>query len=108
MAGKTRTNAGFDLWGYNIDSVVSYWCLTVAIVYLSIPCMLFTSALITYTLSNMEAVKATIFGNLSLLIAIFAAIIVRDEPFFMYQFICTALILIGVIGTNVSEMKSKN
>jgi len=80
----------------------------VAIVYLGIPCMLFTSALITYTLSHMEAVKATIFGNLSLLIAIFAGIIVRGEPFFMYHFICTALILIGVIGTNIPSMKRKN
>ncbi|MGI6734202.1 MAG: DMT family transporter [Anaerovoracaceae bacterium] len=79
----------------------------IAIVYLGIPCMLFTSTLITYALSHIEAVKGTIFGNLSLLIAIIAGIIIRNEPFMSYHFICSALIVIGVIGTNIDFNKTR-
>ena len=78
---------------------------TIAIIYLGIPCMLLTSTLITYALSHIEAVKGTIFGNPSLLIAIIAGILVRNEPFMLYHFICTALIVIGVIGTNIDFKK---
>ena len=77
---------------------------TTAIIYLGIPCMLLTSSLITYALSHMEAVKGTVFGNLSLLIAIIAGIIVRNEPFLIYHFICSVLIIAGVIGTNIPKM----
>lgn len=84
----------------------------IAIVYLGIPCMLFTASLITYALAHLEAAKATIFGNLSLLIGIVAGILVRGEPFFVYHFICAALIVVGVIGTNwvgqeTSRLKTK-
>ena len=79
----------------------------IAIIYLGIPCMLLTSTLITYALSHMEAVKGTVVGNLSLLIAIIAGIIIRNEPFLVYHFICSALIIIGVIGTNIPKMKMK-
>ena len=40
-------------------------------------------------------------------IAIIAGIIIRNEPFMMYHLICTALIVIGVIGTNINFSKAK-
>ncbi len=79
----------------------------VAIIYLGIPCMLFTSALITYALSRIEAVKGTIFGNLSLVIAVLAGMLLKGEPFFIYHFISTFLIVIGVIGTNIFSIKKE-
>ncbi len=79
---------------------------TLAILYLGIPCMLFTSTLITYALSRIEAVKGTIFGNLSLVIAVLAGMLLRGEPFFLYHFISTFLIIAGVIGTNIFTEKT--
>lgn len=72
----------------------------IAIVYLGIPCVLFTSSLMSYALARLEAIKGTIFANLSRVIGIIAGIIIRGEPFFLYHFIGAALIVIGVIGTN--------
>ena len=69
--------------------------------------MLFSSTLITYALAHIEAVKGTIFGNLSLLIAIIAGILIRSEPFMLYHFICSAFIVIGVIGTNLNIRVNK-
>ncbi len=76
-----------------------------AVLYLGIPCMLLTSSLITYALSHLEAVKGTVFGNLSLLISIIAGIAIRQEPFMIYHLVCTILIVMGVIGTNIPGMK---
>lgn len=79
-----------------------------AILYLGIPCMLFTSSLITYALSHIEAVKVTLIGNFSLVIAVIAGMIIRNEPFLLYHFICTFIIIAGVVGTNISSMKNNN
>lgn len=68
--------------------------------YLGIGCILFTSQLISYMLSKLPAVNATIFGNVSTAISIVAGIVLLNEPFYSYHFICTGLIIIGVIGVS--------
>ncbi|HVI39478.1 MAG TPA: DMT family transporter [Anaerovoracaceae bacterium] len=78
-----------------------------ATAYLGIPSTLISAMLMAYMLANMEAVKATIFGNLSTAISIVAGVIVLKEPLELYHIICTILIIIGVIGLSMPSMAKK-
>ena len=68
--------------------------------YLGIGCILLSSQLISYMLSRLPAVNATIFGNVGTAISIVAGIVILDEPFYMYHLVCTILIIIGAIGVS--------
>jgi drug/metabolite transporter (DMT)-like permease len=74
----------------------------VATAFLGIPSTLFTALLMAYMLIYLPTVKAAVFGNLSTAISILVGVIVLREPFTGYQMICTALIIVGVIGTSVT------
>lgn len=74
----------------------------IATAFLGIPSTLISSLLIAYMLANMEAVKATIFGNLSTAISIVVGVLVLGEPLYNYDIVCTILIIFGVIGTSVT------
>jgi len=76
-----------------------------ATAYLGIFCTLLTAFLISYMLANLEAVKATIFGNLSTAISLVAGAIVLSEPLEWYHVFCTGLIIAGVVGVSLSGMK---
>lgn len=69
----------------------------IATAYLGIGCILFTVLIMSYILSKMEAVKATIFGNVSTAISIVAGVLVLGESLSWYHIMCTALIIAGVI-----------
>lgn len=77
----------------------------IAMAYLGIGCILISAHLMSYMLSKMEAVKATIFGNLSTAISIVAGVVVLGEPLYAYHIICTVLIIGGVIGLSLSGGK---
>jgi drug/metabolite transporter (DMT)-like permease len=80
----------------------------ISAIYLGVACTFITSLLISYMLANMEAYKATLFGNVSTAIAIIAGVFIAKEPFFAYHLVGTSLIIIGVIGTTFySNMKVK-
>ncbi len=73
----------------------------IAAAYLGIGCILFTSQLISYMLSKMPAINATIFGNVATAISIIAGVFILNEGFHIYHFICAVLIIVGVIGVSV-------
>ncbi len=79
--------------------------------YLGIGCILLSAHLMSYMLSKMEAVKGTIFGNVSTAISIVAGVVILGEPLMWYHVVCTALIIVGVVGLSVSggsrEKKTK-
>ncbi len=75
--------------------------------YLGIFCTLFTAFLVSYMLANMEAVKATMFGNLSTAISLIAGILILGEKLEIYHIICTVLIIFGVAGVSFFGKKSK-
>lgn len=77
----------------------------IASAYLGIFCTLITAFLISYMLANMEAVKATIFGNLSTAISLIAGVILLNEPLEPYHILCTTLIILGVVGVSVFGKK---
>jgi drug/metabolite transporter (DMT)-like permease len=78
-----------------------------ATLYLGIPSTLISAMLMAYMLAHMEAVKATIFGNLSTAISIVAGVIVLGEPLEFYHILCTVLIIIGVVGLSMPSMAKK-
>ncbi|MDD3170127.1 MAG: DMT family transporter [Eubacteriales bacterium] len=78
-----------------------------ATAYLGIPSTLISALIMAYILAHMEAVKATIFGNLSTAISIVAGVIVLGEPLAPYHIICTILIIVGVIGLSMPSMAKK-
>lgn len=83
-------------------ALASNWRFMIATAFLGIPSTLVSSLLMAFMLANMEAVKATIFGNMSTAISIVAGVVFLHEPLFAYHIICTGLIIIGVIGTSLS------
>ncbi len=91
-----------DLMGYFRPIGGVHFILATA--YLGIPSTLISSLLMAFMLANMEAVKATIFGNLSTAISIVAGVIILGEPLAPYHLICTILIIAGVIGLSLPSM----
>ncbi len=84
---------------------MSDWKFAVSVIYLGVTCTFITSLLMCYMLAHMEAVKATLFGNLSTAISIVAGVLIFGEPLTIYHIICTMLIITGVIGTSTAGRK---
>ncbi len=78
----------------------------VAAGYLGVGCILLSAFLSSYVLSKLEAVKGTIFGNVSTAISIVVGVIVLGETLMWYHVLCTLLIIAGVIGLSVSGSKN--
>ena len=74
----------------------------IATAYLGIACIAMTTWLISYMMKHMEAVRATIFGNLSTAISIIAGVVILSEPMPIYHIVCTVVIVMGVIGVSKS------
>lgn len=83
---------------------LSHMNFVIATAYLGIPSTLISALIMAYILAHMEAVKATIFGNLSTAISIVAGVIVLGEPLQLYHIACTILIIAGVIGLSMPSM----
>jgi drug/metabolite transporter (DMT)-like permease len=104
-------NLATVLFGLAEGTLVDYFAplaypeFVLATVFLGIPSTLISSLLMAYMLANIEAVKATIFGNLSTAISIFVGVIVLKETLYAYNVVCTLLIIIGVIGTSITGWK---
>ncbi|RIX48654.1 DMT family transporter [Paenibacillus nanensis] len=77
-----------------------------SIVYLGIPASLVTAFTSSYALSKLEASRISVFSNLSTVISIAAGAFILGETVTVYHLIGCALIIAGVIGTNVKQ-KSK-
>lgn len=71
-----------------------------SISYLGVLSSLVAFFLINFTLSRIEASKASIFTNLSTIVSIIAGVIILHENFKLYHLIGSVLILLGVWGTN--------
>ena len=76
--------------------------------YLGIGCILLSAHLMSYMLSKMEAVKGTIFGNVSTAISIVAGVVILGEPLMWYHIVCTILIIAGVVGLSLSGSGGKS
>ena len=91
----------------NYFEPLSHMNFVLATAYLGIPSTLVSALIMAYMLAHMEAVKATIFGNLSTAVSIVAGVIVLREPLQLYHVVCTILIITGVIGLSLPSMAVK-
>lgn len=71
-----------------------------SILYLGILSSIVAYFLANFTLSKMEASKSAIFANISTIVSIIAGVIFLKENFHLYHTIGSAMILVGVWGTN--------
>lgn len=101
------------VWGLKTGSLEGYFAplfhleFFIAITYLAVLSTFLSNLIMSYMLANMEAMKATLFGNLSTAISILAGAVFLSEPLLYYHIICTALIIISVIGVSLPSMQSK-
>lgn len=90
------------------DSITDYFAplttpqVFVSAGYLGIGCILLSAHLTTYMLGRLEAVKGTIFGNVSTAISIVVGVIVLGESLMWYHILCTICIIAGVVGLSRS------
>ncbi len=80
----------------------------IAILYLGLLSSLGTSLLTIKTVSLLGAAKVGVFANLGTIITLTAGVLFLDEVLTVYHFIGSALVLAGVVGTNLSRHKDKN
>ena len=72
----------------------------ISVLYLGILSSIVAYLLINFTLSKIEASNTSVFANLSTIVSVVAGVVILKETFHIYDFIGSALILIGVWGTN--------
>ncbi|MMZ63912.1 EamA-like transporter family protein [compost metagenome] len=72
-----------------------------AILYLGVLSTLVTALSSNYALSRIEASKMSVFSNLSTIVSIAAGALLLGEEIRMYHIVGAALIIVGVIGTNL-------
>jgi Permeases of the drug/metabolite transporter (DMT) superfamily len=103
-------NLATIVFGWKNGSLSSYFeplthmSFVVAAAYLGVLSTLVSALFMAYMLAHMEAVKATVFGNLSTAISIVAGVVVLGEPLQLYHIVCTILIIAGVIGLSLPSM----
>jgi drug/metabolite transporter (DMT)-like permease len=71
-----------------------------SLMYLGILSSIIAFLFINYSLSKLEASKSAILGNFSTIVSIIAGVVFLKEDFRLFHLIGSALILIGVWGTN--------
>jgi drug/metabolite transporter (DMT)-like permease len=72
----------------------------IPVLYLGILSSVAAYLLINYTLSKIDASNTSVFANISTIVSVVAGVLILKEAFHFYDFIGSALILIGVWGTN--------
>lgn len=107
LMGFVVFNAAYIVRGISQGTLNQYFDLITnvkfefAVFYLGTACILLSSQLMAYVLRYLEAVKGTIFGNVSTAISIIAGVVVLGEPLKAYHIICAALIVVGVLGISL-------
>jgi len=76
-----------------------------SMLYLGILSSLVSSLLSNYALSKLEASKVSVFNHLATLVSIIGGFVFLGERLAYYHFIGAAIIMIGVIGTNIFHGK---
>ncbi|MCI8646898.1 MAG: DMT family transporter [Firmicutes bacterium] len=113
VGGCIVFNLAFLVYGLSTGKMNTYFEpyqhreFIIAVAYLGIGCILISAQMMSYLLSKMAAVKATIFGNVSTAISIVAGALVLGEPLHWYHIVCTVLIITGVVGLSFSGQRQK-
>ena len=79
----------------------------ISVLYLGILSSLVTSLLNNYVLTKIEAARVSVFGNLRIVVTIFAGVYFLKEQLLSYHIVGSLMIILGVIGTNYTGKKTK-
>lgn len=79
-----------------------------AAAYLGIGCILLSAQLMSWLLSKIKAVKASVLGNVSTAISILAGSLILGEALMPYHIFCTVLMMVGVVGLSLSGEEGKH
>jgi len=64
---------------------------------------------VNFMLSKIAASRSSVFGNLTTVVSIIAGVFIKNEPFHWYHIAGSAMILLGIWGTNYfAERKRRN
>ena len=77
----------------------------IALLYLGILSSIIAFFLVNYSLTYLEASKASVFTNLATVVSIITGVVFLNESFALKQLIGSAMILTGVFGTQYSGAK---
>ena len=72
----------------------------ISVLYLGLFSSVVAFLMMNYTLSRIRAYQSAVFANLTTVIAILAGVFIRNEPFYWFQVLGGAMIILGVWGTN--------
>jgi drug/metabolite transporter (DMT)-like permease len=79
----------------------------IGIIYLGILSSIVAFLLMNYTLSKIEASRASVFSSLTTVVSIAAGVIIMKESFEYYHAFGSAMIIVGVWGTNYFGVRKK-
>lgn len=80
----------------------------ISMLYLGVLSSLVTSLLSNYALSKLEASKVSVFNHLATLVSIGGGFFFLQERLEYYHIIGAVIIIIGVLGTNLSALRAKS
>ncbi|MGL4484000.1 MAG: EamA family transporter, partial [Anaerovoracaceae bacterium] len=87
---------------------LAHWQFLLAMLFLGVGCILITAQLMSYMMAHLEAVVATLFGNLATGISFIAGIMILNEEVRIIHVICGVLIIVGVIGNGYYSKKKES
>ena len=79
------------------------WEFVVAVLFLGLGGTFIAALLKGYILQHMSALRATAWYNAATPVAVIFGVLFLKEPFYLYQVICTVLILAGVLGIQICK-----
>lgn len=72
----------------------------IPVIYLGVLSSVLAFFFVNYTLSKLPASQSAVFANFATVVSILAGVFIRNEPFYWFQILGGAFIIIGVWGTN--------
>lgn len=78
-----------------------------SLLYLGVLSSVIAFFMLNYTLSKLEASRASVFANLTTIVSILAGVIILNEDFYWFHIVGGVMILAGVWGTNYFGNKKK-
>lgn len=78
-----------------------------SLLYLGVLSSVIAFFMVNYTLSKLEASRASVFANLTTIVSIIAGVVILKEDFYWFHIVGGGMILFGVWGTNYFGNKKK-
>lgn len=94
---------------WNIPEFVSYFTkdIWIPVLFLGICCSAVAFTALNYAVTHLPISQVVVFGNLTVIVAVLAGIFILNEPASLRILISLILVLLGVVGVQVSAVQKK-